>query len=123
MKRLAVFLALGLLIIGAPAAGADNDDFDKLLRLAEQGDAEAQHKLGRMYGKGQGLSQNYSEAVKWYRKAAEQGLPEAQRSLGFMYAKGQGVPWTTSKQTCGSTWPPPEGTGTPPPTGIQLPAR
>ena len=37
-------------------------------------------------------TQDYSEAVKWYRKAAEQGLPEAQYALGFMYGKSQGVP-------------------------------
>ena len=47
--------------------------------LAEQGDANAQFNVGLMYGNGQGVIQDYAEAVKWYRLAAEQGrcLPAA----------------------------------------------
>ena len=41
---------------------------------------------------GQGVPQNYAEAVKWYRKAADQGDARAQFNLGIMYAKGEGVP-------------------------------
>ncbi len=60
--------------------------------LAEQGNSQAQWFLGSMYEKGQGVPQDYAEAVKWHRKAAEQGLAEAQFSLGVMYYGGQGVP-------------------------------
>ena len=45
-----------------------------------------------MYANGQGVPQDYAEAVKWYRKAAEQGDATAQSNLGVMYEKGQGVP-------------------------------
>ncbi len=45
-----------------------------------------------MYGKGQGVPQDYAEAMKWYRKAAEQGLAIAQFNLGSMYYNGEGVP-------------------------------
>ena len=31
-----------------------------------------------------GVTQDYAEAVKWYRKAADQGEPEAWTDLGFM---------------------------------------
>ena len=41
---------------------------------------------------GQGVSQDYTEAAKWYRKAAEQGNGPAQASLGQMYFRGEGVP-------------------------------
>lgn len=34
-----------------------------------------------MYGKGQGVSQDYNEAVKWYSKAVEQGNINAQDNL------------------------------------------
>ena len=34
---------------------------------------------------------NYTEAVKWYRKAAEQGLATAQCNLGICYRNGDGV--------------------------------
>ena len=61
------------------------------LPLAEQGDAEAQHNLGVMYDKGQGVPQDDKEAVKWYRLAAEQEHADAQYNLGLMYDKGIGV--------------------------------
>ncbi len=38
------------------------------------------------------ISQDYTEAVRWYRKAAEMGLAEAQLNLGGKYYEGQGVP-------------------------------
>jgi TPR repeat protein len=38
-----------------------------------------------MYEKGQGLAQDYAEALKWYRKAADQGNADAQYGLGGMY--------------------------------------
>ena len=40
---------------------------------------------------GQGVAQDYAEAVKWYRKAADQGFAPAQFNLGLMYAQGLGV--------------------------------
>ena len=45
-----------------------------------------------MYVNGQGVPQDYAEAVKWTRKAAEMGHASAQFNLGLMYNKGQGVP-------------------------------
>ena len=45
-----------------------------------------------MYYKGEGVPKNYSEAMKWYRKAADQGNAEAQFNLGVMYDQGEGVP-------------------------------
>jgi len=65
---------------------------ERLLQLAESGDAKAQHRLGIMYQNGRGVPQSYEEAAKWYRKAAEQGLPDAMNSLASRYLKGGGVP-------------------------------
>ncbi len=59
--------------------------------LAKQGMADAQYKVGVMYGEGLGVPQDDAEAVEWLRKAAEQGRAKAQYNLGFMYAKGRGV--------------------------------
>ena len=54
--------------------------------LAEQGHAEAQHFLGKMYRLGDGVAKDYAEAVKWHRKAAEQGyLPAVQWLVGLYY--------------------------------------
>ena len=58
---------------------------------AKEGDSSAQNNLGLMYDNGNGVVQNYKEAVKWYRKAAEQGFSSAQNNLGIMYKNGKGV--------------------------------
>ncbi len=56
--------------------------FDEIRIKAGQGQAEAQYQLGRMYDNGQGVTQDYKEAAKWYRMAAEQGNSMAQNSIG-----------------------------------------
>ena len=58
---------------------------------AEKGNATAQVYLGEMYANGEGVPQDYAEAVRWYRKSADQGNATAQFYLGYMYANGQGV--------------------------------
>ena len=52
----------------------------------------AQFNLGLMYHNGQGVPQDYREAVRWYRMAADQGDADAQFNLGVMYDNGRGVP-------------------------------
>ena len=44
-----------------------------------------------MYAEGQGVQQDYKQAVKWFTKAAEQGQALAQLILGRMYWLGTGV--------------------------------
>jgi TPR repeat protein len=61
-----------------------------LLKLANQGDAASQFSLGNKYYYGQGVSQSYIEAMKWYRLSAQHGNAGAQAELGFMYDKGLG---------------------------------
>jgi len=68
-----------------------DSDADDCRVKAEQGDAYAQYILGWMYKDGQGVLQDYKEAVKWYTKSAEQGDAYAQYNLGLMYKDGQGV--------------------------------
>lgn len=65
-------------------------------RLAEQGDAFAQYRLGKFYAKHSGPEA--PESVSWYKKAsrglrrlAETGNGEAMYVLGVMYAFGRGV--------------------------------
>ena len=65
--------------------------------LAAQGNAPAQHNLGVMYDKGQGIQQDYAAAVRGYRMAATQGNPSAQYNLGLMHYKGRGVPQNYSE--------------------------
>ena len=66
-------------------------DFEYLLSAASLGLVDAQFNLGLMYYKGQGVPQDYEEALRWFKEAAEQGDAQAQYCLGLMYHKGQGV--------------------------------
>jgi len=59
---------------------------------AQAGDAQAQCYLGVCYQNGQGVAQDYHEAVKWFRRSAEQNDPVAQCYLGVSYLSGAGVP-------------------------------
>ena len=45
--------------------------------VAEEGDTEAQYGQGLVYWRGEGVSQDFTEAAKWFRRAAEQGAPHA----------------------------------------------
>ena len=58
---------------------------------AEEGDAEAQYKLGRCYANGLGVEIDMVEAVRWFTLAAEQGDAMAQCALGNCYYYGYGV--------------------------------
>ena len=99
-------LAITLLLVSVSVATAQNfnkgleaaqsGDYQTALQewrplAAEQGDASAQFMIGGMYYGGEGVPQDYAEAVKWYRLAAEQGAADAQHNLGVMYQFGDGV--------------------------------
>jgi TPR repeat protein len=88
IAKYASVLVLAFVFIGSNLIG---DAIDDLKKKAEQGDANAQFQLGFRYDLGQGVTQDYKEAVKWYTKAAEQGSSAAQFNLGLMYYDGQGV--------------------------------
>ena len=46
---------------------------------------DAQNYLGVAYDSGDGVEQDFVEAVKWYRLAAEQGMPKRNINLGSSY--------------------------------------
>ena len=58
---------------------------------AEQGYSDAQYDLALMYHNGQGVNQDYKQAVKWYTLVAQQGISNAQYNLALMYSNGLGV--------------------------------
>ena len=78
-----------------PAEDNQSEECAKIFKAtkgkAEKGDARDQWALGADYYDGQGVAQDYAEAVKWFRKAAEQNYAEAEANLGFCYDNGQGV--------------------------------
>ena len=64
---------------------------------SERGGTRAQYKLGTMYERGKGVTQDYSEAINWYRRAAKLGDVDAQLNLGRMYLEGRRVPRNDSE--------------------------
>ncbi|MCZ6876080.1 MAG: sel1 repeat family protein, partial [bacterium] len=80
---LSLSIAVGLVLVLATPTWADYQagvdayhasDYQTALKefrpLADQGDAAAQNTLGYMYELGKGVSQDYQEALRWYRLAA-----------------------------------------------------
>ena len=90
MKLIPLFLIIGMLVaVGCAKKGATF--LLELEKKAEAGDPYAQFNLGNAYYKGNGVPQDYKEAVKWYTKSAEQGFADAQCNLAACYEKGEGV--------------------------------
>ena len=89
---LTTLLAICVCLVIGCGQGGEAKEFEKQLAAAERGDADAQYWLGEKYHMGQGVEQDFKEAVKWWHKAAEQGVKEAQFCLGAMYYRGDGVP-------------------------------
>jgi TPR repeat protein len=81
-----VFILLSLISASVLAESAEKGEFNETQRLALEGDSSAQFDLGLMYYKGQGVGQDYAQALKWFKMAAEHGIPEAQFNLGIMYS-------------------------------------
>lgn len=83
-----IIVAIHLFIISLSIHAQTANDFRA---KANNGDAYAQYALGVCYANGIGVSQDYSQAVYWFKKSSEQGNADAQRNLGICYKKGIGV--------------------------------
>ena len=92
MRNLLCIAALSVCIFCLIGCSPEKGEVEILQEAAEQGDTEAQAKLGRAYYYGEGVPQDYKEAAKWYRKAAEQGVDATMVALGALYLQGEGVP-------------------------------
>ena len=90
--KLRNFTVIIILLILLTDMSYSQDRFDEIKRLAEKGDVVAQMNLGNKYYVGEGVPQNFTEAVKWYRMAARQGNAVAQNNLRMMYSIGSGLP-------------------------------
>jgi TPR repeat protein len=105
MKRIWKVLTPGLCIAGIAGAAIGWPVYknrvaaEKLVQAAqlarggaEQGKPEAEVDLGSKYVHGEGVPQDYSEALRWFRKAADQGNASGQYHVGVMYYYGRAVP-------------------------------
>ena len=88
MKKIGIYISVFLLFlfvglspvyaglnegVAAYKRGDYKTAIKELKPVAEQGDSLAQFNLGLMYYNGRGVTKDYTEAIKWYKKAAEQG--------------------------------------------------
>jgi TPR repeat protein len=62
------------------------------LQAANMGHVRAMTQAGVALQHGQGVQQNYAEAMAWYQKAAAQGDAVAIGEIGFLHHNGLGVP-------------------------------
>ena len=68
-----------------------------LVEKALGGDEEAGLKIAQMYYNGDGVVQDYTEAIKWYRYWAERGNPYAQYYMGICHDEGRGLEASLTK--------------------------
>ena len=77
---------------GQYSTGTNRKDYQTAFRLflglAQNGNSDAQNNLAVMYRMGYGVTQNFTEAVKWFRRAAAQGNAQAHRNLAELAAQG-----------------------------------
>lgn len=70
----------------SPCLHAQNQPtFEQALHDAQNGDPDASFWLGSSYMNGEGVTCNYTEAIKWLKKAADNKMPLAYNQLGHCY--------------------------------------
>lgn len=97
----ALFLTACFLSAGTLQADEKNNAAENpIVKMAEQGNALAQAKLGAMYLLGRDdVEKDEKKAAQWMEKAAQQGLLEAQVITAAMYDRGLGVVMDVKKAT------------------------
>lgn len=89
MKK--IYLIMILFFATASGVFAQTTNIVTLMLKAKSGEAEAQNALGEAYYDGKGVTENLTEAVKWFTKAAEQENAKAEYNLGNCNYYGYGV--------------------------------
>jgi hypothetical protein len=79
-------------VILAIQEAVQGTDVNRILNRADAGDSIAQYEMALRYAEGEGVPQNYRDAMAWFAKAAANGNENAQWKLALGYIKGIGVP-------------------------------
>jgi putative methionine-R-sulfoxide reductase with GAF domain len=87
-----VLTATGEEVIQAIQEPVQGTDVNRVLNRGNAGDPIAQYEMAVRYADGEGVPQNYQDAMAWFAKAAANGNEKAQWKLGLGYIKGIGVP-------------------------------
>lgn len=79
------------MIYTTKAVSVDKENSPKMAtNIGQLSSSEILNK-GFMYKRGEGVAQNYAEALNWFKKAANLGDVTAMNEIGYMYHEGEGV--------------------------------
>ncbi|MBU5613211.1 tetratricopeptide repeat protein [Geomonas azotofigens] len=92
LRQVVLWIFMMVVVGAAQGHGYDGTDFKTIRKLAEQGNPEAQMKLGVMLSSGVGVPLDKKEGLTWYEKSANQGYAPGQWNLAFAYIRGEVVP-------------------------------
>lgn len=81
-----------LLLMVASFNSVASPDIDQLITEGRLGNAYAAYSVARAYDTGNGVTQDKSEAVEWYKNAARLNESSAQIALGLKYVIGKDIP-------------------------------
>jgi len=90
-----------LTLFSVTGCGEDRVEFQRHLRLAQQGDPYAQQTVAFMYATGEGVRVDCSEALYWLESSAAQGLDATQAQLGQVLCSGY---CSTNRKSEGLKW-------------------
>jgi hypothetical protein len=69
----------------------EEEGYKRVIEAAKSGNPEAQYDYAVMLWRGEGVKQDFEEAIKWFEKAATGGVKEAMYNLGVLYVSGHRV--------------------------------
>src|SRR5882762_2098049 len=72
-------------------ANTDASSLEELKSAAQDGEPSAQYAMGARYATGEGVSQDYATAARWFTLSAKKGYAPAQGMLGAYYWSGRGL--------------------------------
>lgn len=77
--------------LSLPAEQQFQEELDRWMLQAYEGDRDAQFKVGVLFTNNQFKKADFEQAVYWYKQAARQGHALSQYNLGHQYLTGSGV--------------------------------
>ena len=79
------FIIAILLLTSSCLYAQNQPTFEQAWQAAQKGDPNGYFLLGFFYYQGEGVTQNFTEAIKWFKKAANNGLSNSYGFLGACY--------------------------------------
>ncbi len=91
MKKSVIAISIAFALAFITAIDAKDDTFEKSLRLAKEGDADAQFQVATAYDMGSSVEKDPAKALDWYQKSAAHGKGSAMIQIAHHFEAGTGV--------------------------------